>query len=155
MIAPPSDRLHKFLAIGGVALVLASVTVPVQKYQEAESQRIEAMAKARNVMFSGRRYADEVDRMERIQKDAISRGVTGKVLEDAKTQFFALNLEAEKVGRETEAAIVELGRQAELAVHLERMRNIWLALCALGVMLGVWLMFVGFKQWLQVPKHER
>jgi hypothetical protein len=155
MIAPPSDRLHKFLAIGGVALVLASVTVPVQKYQEAETQRIEALAKARNVQFVGKRYSDELNLMERIQKDAIARGLTGKELEDAKKQFFALNVEAEKVGRETEAAIVELGRQAELAVHLERMRNIWLALCALGVAFGCWLMFVGFKQWLQVPKHER
>lgn len=135
--------------------MLASVTVPVQKYQEAETQRIEALAKARSVQFIGRRYSDELNRMERIQKDAIARGLTGRELEDAKKQFLALDVDAEKAGRETEAAIVELGRQAELAVHLERMRNIWLALSALGVVFGGWLMFIGFKQWLRVPKHER
>jgi hypothetical protein len=155
MISPPSDRLHKFLAVGGVALILASVTVPVQKYQEADRQRIEAVAKARNVRLVFEPYREQVSRMERIQKDAISSRLTGKNLEDAKNQFFAINIEAEKLERETNAAILEMSREIDVALHLERMRNIWLALCALGVLLGSWLMFVGFKQWLRLPKHER
>jgi len=155
MISAPTDRLHKFLAVGGLALLLTSVTTAVQKYQEAEAQRIEAIAKGREVQFAAMRYSDHVNRMARIQSDALTRGLSGDAYDAAKNQFFALHPEAEILGREAEKLIVDLSKQAQLAVHMERMRDLWFGLASLGAVLGTWMTFVGLRQWLAVPRNER
>lgn len=155
MISPPTDRLHKFLAIGGVALLIGSTTVPLQKYQDAEAQRIEAFTRAQEVQFTYKRYANHVNRMIRLQNEAVSSGLGGPELDAVKAEVRALDPEAEKLGRETEKVIVELVKQSELAVHMEQMRNAWFGLAIVGAILGAWMSFVGFRQWIGIPRHER
>lgn len=155
MISPPTDRLHKFLAIGGVALLIGSTTVPLQKYQDAEAQRIEALTRAQEVQFTYQRYANHVNRMIRLQNEAVSSGLDGPELDAAKAEVRALDPEAEKLGRETEKVIVELVKQSELAVHMGQMRNVWFGLAIVGAILGAWMSFVGFRQWISIPRHER
>ncbi len=155
MISPPTDRLHKFLAIGGLALLLSVASVPLQKYQEAERQRIEAYAKAHEVQFTYQRYADQVNRMIRIRNDAVARGLNGAELEKAKEKVQAMDPEAEKLGREMEQVLVEMVRLAQLAVHLEWIKRVWMWLGFLGALLGVAMAYAGFRQWLRLPQHER
>ena len=45
MISPPTDRLHKFLAIAGTALFILGVTIPVDEDDQAVRQFIEAKGK--------------------------------------------------------------------------------------------------------------
>lgn len=155
MLAPPTDRLHKFTAIAGVALLLIGITIPIQKYQEAEVQRIEALAKAQEVRYAYDRYAKQVNQMIALRNDAATRDLKNSDLADVKSKIGALNPEAEKLGKDTERVIVEMIKHAELAAHLEFMRNLWFALSFVSGLAGSSLAFFGFRQWLQQPKNER
>jgi len=128
--------------------------VPLQKYQDAEAQRIEAVTRTREVQFAYERYAHHVNRMIKLQNDAVSRGLGGQDLNATTAKLRELDPEAQKLGQETEKVIVELVRQAELAVHLEKIRNVWFSLSIVGAILGVWMSFVGFRQWIRVPREE-
>lgn len=155
MLAPPTDRLHKFLAIGGLALLAAGISIPIQKYQEAEVQRIEALTRLREVRYAYQHFAEHVNRMIGIHNDAVSHDLQGSDLAKAKGELAALAPEAKVLGKETEKTIVELTKQGELAVHLRFIQNIWFGVGFVSATLGAVATFFGFRQWLRQPKNER
>lgn len=155
MLAPPTDRLHKFLAIGGLALLAMGISIPIQKYQEAEVQRIEALTRLREEQYAYQHFADQVNRMIRIHDDAVTHDRQGAELAKAKAKLAALTPEANRLGKETEKTIVEMTKQGELAMHLKFMRNLWLGVCFASATLGAIAAFFGFRQWLRQPKNER
>jgi hypothetical protein len=153
---PPTDRLHKFLAIGGIVAVLTGITTAIQKYEEAEVQRIEAIAKMNAIQIPARAANDLLERMIKIQRDALhGKKVTDKEYEKAKASFFALDPDAQKYLREMDQAIIEGQKQSQLAVHRERIRNLWFGLSFAAIALGVVAAWVGFRQWLRQPKEFR
>lgn len=155
MLAPPTDRLHKFLAIGGLVLLATGISIPIQKYQEAEVQRIEAMARVRENQYAYQHFADQVNRMIRIHNDAVSHNLQGADLAKAKAKGAALTPEAKVFGKETEKTIVEMTKQIELAVHLKFIQNLWFGVGFASATLGAIAAFFGFRQWLRQPKNER
>lgn len=155
MLTPPTDRLHKFQAVAGVALVVFGLSIPMQRYEEAEVQRIEAWARAREMQFAYGHYATQVNSMVSIYNDAISRGLDKEELTKIRQKILAMNPEANSFGQEAERAIVESLKQSELAMHMESMRNLWFAIGAICVLGGAILGFFGFRQWLLQPRNER
>ena len=155
MLSPPTDRLHKFLAIGGLALLVSSITVSLQKYEDAEIQRTETYAKLQEVQFTYSHYADHVNRMIGIRNEAISRGLKGQALAEAQEKVQALNPEAEKLGRETERVLVEMTRLVELTVQMQWMKKIWIGLGIFGSLIGIAMTYIGFRQWIRLPENER
>jgi hypothetical protein len=155
MLNPPTDRLHKFAAIAGLALLIVGITIPVQKYQEAEVQRIEAIAKMQEVRYAYERYASQVNQMIDMRNDAVTRGLKDSELEAVKGKIRALDPEAEKLGKETERVIVEMIKHTELAAHLGFVQNLWFAISFFGALGGSVLAFFGFRQWFRQPKNER
>jgi len=155
MLTPPTDRLHKFLAVAGVALVLLGLSLPIQRYQEAEVQRIEALARARELQYSYTHYAAQVNSMTEIYNNAVSRDLDKAQMAEVRKKILTMNPEANNLGKETEHAIVELFKQTELAMHMEFMRNLWFAIGIVCVLSGGCLGFVGFRQWLSQPRNKR
>lgn len=155
MISPPTDRLHKFLAIGGLVVAITSVTIPLDKYHEAEVQRINTFAKAREIQYSYQRYAAQVNKMIEINNDAVRNGVIGKERDEVAKKIHALDPEATKLSRELEALLVEGERQAGLSVHYSFLKNIWLCIGIIGFIVGIAASFFGFRQWLIQPKDVR
>ena len=155
MLTPPTDRLHKFLAIAGVALVILGFTYPIQKFHEAEIQRIEAVARVRELHYSYGRYAEKVNEMIGIYNSAVSHGSDSEEMSKAIKRIIELNPDATNSGRETEEIIVESTKHFELAMHMETMRNIWFGVGLLCLIGGVTLSFIGFRQWLSQPQDQR
>ena len=60
MINPPTYRLHKFIAITGIALIIFSITIPIDKYNKAELARIEANENLNKSKFAYARFAEIV-----------------------------------------------------------------------------------------------
>jgi hypothetical protein len=155
MLIPPTDRLHKFLAIAGLALFSLGVTVPLQKYQDAELQLIEARAKLRETQNAYNRYAAQVNAMIAIYGEAAEKGGGPETTSAAREKILKLDPDATKLGREVEDVLIQVVKQIELASHLENIKTIWFAIGLLFLFGGTAIAFVGFKQWLLQPKNAR
>lgn len=132
-----------------------SISVSLQKYQEAEIQRIEVFTRMREERYAYQHFADLVNRMIQIHADIESRGLQGAELEKEKAKLAALIPEARKLGKETETTIVVMNKQFELAMHFKFMRNLWLGICFVGATIGAIATLYGFRQWFLQPKNER
>jgi hypothetical protein len=151
----PTDRLHKFATVGGLTLLLVGFSIPLQKYMDAEGQRIEAVARMQSTHFTYSRYARQVNQTIAISNDAATRDLTGAAREEARLRILALNPEAERLSRETELALTENLKAAELAVHFGFISNLWFALGLLCILAGASLAGVGIRQWMAQPPQER
>lgn len=60
-ISPPTDRLQKFLVIGGLVLTAAGTTYPLQQYHEAELQPIDTLEKLQQSANSLGPFGERVD----------------------------------------------------------------------------------------------
>lgn len=141
--------------MGGLALVALGFTVPLQKYHEAEVQRIEAKAKDREAASAYRRYAEKVNEMIRISNEAVASGITGKEREEIAAKIHALNPDAESLGREMDDMLSESRKHVELAAHLQLLRNLWFTVASACVLGGIAAAFIGFRQWFMQPKDVR
>ncbi|MCY1232862.1 hypothetical protein D9M72_453770 [compost metagenome] len=155
MLAPPTDRLHKFLAISGVALVLVGVVYPLQQYQIAEVQRTEAVARLQAAGFAYTRFANQMNRRSDLRDQIRDKGLTGDAAKGLLDQIRTMEPEIDKLDREIQGAIIETKKQMDLEQHYRFMSNLWFALGCCCILFGAWLGTVGFRQWIQQPKTER
>ena len=161
MIAPPTDRLHKFIAIAGVALILIGVTYPIEKYNESELARINALEKMDETKFAQQRFAQKVKEEKAIMSRTFdSNGlkkpnVSVEQLRKAAQDFFEREPEARKLEKEMNDALIQYKKHSELTKHYESMKKLWFFIGALSFLIGTSLSIVGFRQWLSQPKSSR
>lgn len=154
MIDPPTDRLHKFLAVGGIALLIAGVTLPLERFNDAELRRIDAFEKAQQFRYAYSDFAEKVN--EGI--DAHNHWVKKPTPENAQRVKDVLrDNEAviEQLDLATREAGVKLKKQVDLAVHYHFIRNIWFAIGAFSVIFGILTSWYGFSRWFREPKRSR
>ncbi|HWT20464.1 MAG TPA: hypothetical protein VN280_16230 [Variovorax sp.] len=155
MVSPPTDRLHKFLAISGIAVVAASISVPLQRYQDAELQRITAEEKLQQAGYALGRFSNSLAKQVPVAKEVIKRWPSADAAQPFVGRLNELVAETEKLSREAETAVVESKKQVSLMQHYLFMKNLWFGIGMAGMLFGCWLSFVGFRQWLAQPKAER
>jgi len=151
MLTPPSDRLYKFLAIGGVALIIACFTYSLQKYGEAEVARIEAAAKFNNLYSSLELAFMNLARVAPMHEEIVEKMKSGQPV-SVPDEYVRIMREIEKLTGEVAANRVEADRAISLAQHYTVIRNVWVVFGVLGALLGFALSFIGFRQW---SRHER
>ena len=165
MISPPTDRLHKFLAIAGISLILFGVTWPLTKYSEAELEQINMAEKMDETKYAHDRFVQIVKEatssMDRFYKGG-SCGVSGLKDDISKVEFrkaYKAFLEQEpevrKLEKEMYGALIQYKKHSKLAEHYEHMKKVWFSIGALCVLIGMNLSFIGFRQWLAQPKSSR
>jgi len=155
MLTLPTDRLHKFLAIGGLALIVIGVTYPIQQYNEAELRRIDAFEKAQRVYFAYGRFAQKVNEGIAIYNRTVKERMSPEEARPFKDQILKKLPEMEELDREVADALVQLQKHVELMMHFYFMRNLWFTLGLCFVVSGIYLSYRGFRQWLSQPKKER
>jgi hypothetical protein len=149
MLTPPTDRLHKFFAIGGLALVVLGVTYPLSKFDEAQRSLIDTQDKLTRADNAYSRFA-ELARVQIARREATEKAPSG-------SSSSVMPTDPELIARDkaTEEALAQAQRQARLTGHLLLMRNIWVGIGASCVVIGLWLAFVGFRQWIRQPHETR
>jgi hypothetical protein len=155
MIDPPTDRLHKFLAVGGLLLIGLGVTYPLHKYDEAELRRIDAFDRSQRFSQSYARFAAKVNEEIDLYNEAQASGADPRAIQRAKQEILAKRPEVAALERETSAAQVDSTRNMQLMEHYHFMRNLWFGIGALLVLVGLGASGYGFKQWLKEPKRTR
>ena len=154
MLAPPTDRLHKFLAIAGIVLFIVGVTVPLDRYDQAVRQFIEAKAKTLEVGNVQLRLSKVLDAYHARQKqlEAESSANKNAAVASERAQFEA---DVVKLQREIADLSVQARKQFDLAEHAERARTLWLVLGAFCVVGGLAIATVGFVMWWRQPADLR
>jgi len=154
MLAPPTDRLHKFLAIAGIALFIVGVTVPLDRYDQAVRQFIEAKAKTLEVGNVQLRLSEVLDAYHARSKqlDAASSPEKSAAVASERAQF---GTDVVKLQREIADLSVQARKQFDLAEHAERARTLWLVLGAFCVIGGLAIATLGFVMWWHQPPEQR
>ncbi len=151
MFELPTDRLCKFLAVGGLLVAIVSGVVGAERYHQAEMRRIDAAEKAEAAKVAYARLSEAVERQVelsrsiRAQRDAAQRSA---LLGD----FWKLNDETDRLKTATDAAIIELRKHGDLNRHFTYMRTLWAYAGSLIAALGIVASAVGFLRW---NRHEK
>jgi hypothetical protein len=158
MITPPTDRLHKFLAVGGLCLFLIGVIYPIEKYNQAEIERINTNTKLNEAKFSIERFEAKITELKNFRLRYSDRD--GNLKKNIPIEDFILATNEilkniPEFQKEVDSSIVSYGKQIELNEHYEFIKKVWFTLGGLCIIIGGCLAYVGFKQWLSQPKSSR
>ena len=152
MIEVPTDRLHKFFAVGGLVLCALGITFFLERFNEAELQRIEASVELQKFINASSDYAENVN--EAIA--AHNRWVKNPTIENKQRaqEFITANKAAtEKLGLDARDFSVESKKQLDLALHYQFMRNVWFVIAVLFLFFGALFSYYGFTRWWRESKE--
>ena len=155
MITPPTDRLHKFLALGGLALMLSAGAVAIDKYNESKLQVIEASAAVERMTYAQQDFCRIVEDSVQIDKEAKAAGFSSWQAPGFRERFESKKPEVERLRKQMHDAFADSRGPVMKAAHAEQMRNLWFALAGGALVLGAVLSFLGFRNWLRQPENER
>ncbi|MFP5065517.1 hypothetical protein [Acinetobacter pittii] len=144
----PSDRLDKFLAIGGLALIFWAINISMSNYERTEVYRIKALVKVQETTFKYNDYADTVNKSINIHNSAIRNK---KDLSKYKDEILLNLKEAEIKGIETQKVILENMDATYTLVLYERIKLFWLIITAVLTIIGIMVSLIGFKSWIRRP----
>ncbi|MFV5630747.1 hypothetical protein [Acinetobacter oleivorans] len=144
----PLDRLDKFLAIGGLALIFWAINISLSNYERTEIYRIKALVKVQETNFKYNNYSDTVNKSINIHNNAIKNK---KDLSKYKNEILINLKEAEKKGIETEKVILENLEATYTLVLYERIKLFWLIITAVLTIIGIIVSIIGFKSWVKNP----
>jgi hypothetical protein len=155
MISTPTDRLHKFAAIGGLAIAFASGGAALQQYHQTSLQIAEAYEKVLRGVNAYNRFAEVarggIESAEKLRDPSISAA-------DEKRHRKALAVSQERIkvlDAEAQEAIVQMQKQMSIAQHYDRMQSIWFVIAGFSLISGLLLSWYGFRSWLRQPANER
>lgn len=155
MIDVPTDRLHKFLAIGGLLLVVLGIFYPLQKYEEAELHRIEALSRLENFANSFLVFESKVSEFRPLYEAAIRDGADSHAAQELSRRLLEKQPALDALQREAAAAGTESRKNIHLMQHYYVMRNVWMAIGIVLMVLGVFSALRGFSIWLKQPQKNR
>lgn len=166
MISPPTDRLHKFLAIAGTALFILGVTIPLDRYDQSVRKFIEAKAKAVELGEAQLRFSKMLDAaqrgldkeiadLKRLQQNGSAAAPDHAVKLTSGVDLAKLETETARLEREIADLSGQAQKQIALAEHAYQIRAIWFALGSLCILGGLALAVLGFAMWWRQPENER
>lgn len=155
MMTPPTDRLHKFLAIAGLVLITTGFTYAVSQYDKAELKRIDALEQTELFVQAYGRYAEKVNEQILLYNRMINEDLTKEKSKALIKDIFNKESDVISLNRAVQNSMVQSRKQIELMEHYYFMRNFWFVLGVACVLTGTALSFIGFRQWLAQPKLKR
>lgn len=155
MFPIPTDRLHKFTAIAGLAVILAAGAGVLGQYNEAGLQENEFAGKVllMGVLYEefAERSREQIKRTERLHTANLSNEERKKLqAEDLAYREFA-----QKSIQEFRAAEAAAKKQQFLVQHYHAMRRLWVAIAVAAFAFGLAASIWGFRHWLKQSHDER
>jgi len=150
-MTPPTDKLYKFLAIGGIVLFVFGITVPLDHYNKYEIQRIQAIEKVNELLYAQSEFAREVNHQIEKFNEAKESGDI-EALENVAREVLKLEPKIRQIEKNVQNKIVQSLKHSQLLSHYELMKNIWFATGIASVFAGILISVVGFKLWYNDTK---
>lgn len=139
----PTDNLYKFVALGGLALMIFSVTYPTNKALELQLNTITLRAEIEKLKVEVENLDKDVSRAEKKKNDDLT---------DAEIKSLIKTLTEQKIKRiDVEANINKVDAQKHWLIA-------YLLAAGIGVMLGSFATFKGFSLWysrVQKPNDQK
>jgi hypothetical protein len=155
MLSPPTDRLHKFLAIAGVALFVLGVTIPLDRYDQSVRQFIEAKSKVMELSRAQLRLSEWLDSLGSVQQGDRTVRRPDPNNPAAGVDRSRLDTDPATLEREIAELSVQAQKQLDLAEHAERIRAVWVVLGSFCIFGGIALAAFGFALWWRQPADQR
>lgn len=155
MFPIPTDRLHKFAAIAGLAVALAAGDGLLAQYRETVLQENEFAGKVLSMgatyeEFAGR-SREQIERTERLSSPSLTAAERQKL--DVESNEYREY--ARKNEQEFRAAEAAAKKQQFLVQHHHQMQRIWLAVAIAALVLGLTASAWGFGHWFRQSRDER
>jgi hypothetical protein len=151
MISPPTDRLYKFAAIGGLALALGGGAGALRQYHETGLQEAEFFGSVAKLGSVYSRFAtqarEQIAREQKLKSSAISAGERAAL--EKEVESFRSSVPS--FDKEFEEAKAGAQRQEAVARHFRRMQAIWLVLAGVALTVRGVVSYRGFKVWRSSP----
>jgi hypothetical protein len=154
----PTDRLFKFLTLGGIAAAIFGVTTAISKHDEYGRQMIEAKSKYSAVVESYSEYRRRVEeiwklaeRLNNSQSTSSSSIPNDSIRREVIAKYELAEKEFQEARKLMLAAQVEIDRWA----HQRQMLNVWYLVCGFTLVVGVLAAYVGFEEWKKQPSEAR
>jgi hypothetical protein len=156
MISPPTDRLHKFLAIAGVALFTLGVTIPLDRYDQAVRQFIEAKSKVMELSQAQIRLSQWLEAVNnRVQQSQADRRPPVSSKPGSANDMGRLAKDPLELEREIADLSIQARKQIDLAEHVDKIRRVWFGLGLFCIIGGLIRSTLGFAMWWRQPASER
>ncbi|MEQ1277389.1 hypothetical protein [Acinetobacter soli] len=140
----PTDRLDKFLTIGGLFLLFWATDISITNYERAELARIKAMVIAQDSEYKYQDYSGAVNKGIEIYNNAI------KNKEDLRNYKYEIKnsiKDAEKYEPAVRKSTLELIEASNNLVLFERIRNFWLFITIILIFIGIISTILGLMSW--------
>ncbi|PVZ89962.1 hypothetical protein C9426_00855 [Serratia sp. S1B] len=140
----PTDRLHKFLTLGGCALIIWTINISVNNYERTELARAKALIKVQQATWKYNDYASDVNKGIEIYNKAIKnhedpRKYSKQILENSK--------KADSKDANAQKALTDVLEAAYTLDTYEKIRNFWFAMSAIFSLLGISAFVIGIYIW--------
>jgi hypothetical protein len=160
MLTPPTDRLHKFIAISGVALIIFGSTFSIENYSKAELMKIELQERIDETQYAHKRFAQKVkEEMASVYRfkdgNGLKKGTNIDEFRKAVKAFKTQEPIVRKLEKEMNDSLIQARKYSLLVNHYQEVKKIWLLIGTACCLLGLILSYIGFKQWLAQPKSSR
>lgn len=154
MISPPTDRLYKFAAIGGIALALGGGAGALKQYNETGLQEAEYFGKVAQMLAVYNRFAaqgrEQITRQEEIKSPSLPADRIA-LLEAEMEKFRA---QIPMFDKEFEEAQAAAQKQEAITRHYRKMQTIWALLAGVSIGFGLLAAYLGFRVWRANSDHE-
>lgn len=154
MFPIPTDRLYKFTAIAGLALMLAAGAGLLGQHNETGLQQNEFAGKVLSMGAIYEEFAErtseQIKRTERLH----TVDLPNEELKKLQAEDLAYREFARKSVQEFRAAEAAAKKQQFLVQHHHAIRRLWVAIAALAFALGLAASIWGFRHWLIRSRDE-
>ena len=145
MISPPTDRLYKFAAIGGIALALGGGAGALKQYNETGLQEAEYLGRIAQFGSVYNRFAGQGREQIALQEQLKSPSLTPerRTILEAEREKFLVQVPA--FDKEFEEALAAAQKQEAITRHYRKMQIIWALLAGASIGFGLLMAYLGFN----------
>ncbi|WP_091984482.1 hypothetical protein [Marinobacter gudaonensis] len=145
--------LNELLVAAGIALLAYGFNQPWSAYDAAEVKKIEFMADTEEFSYVYSEFARRVNEQIALRRSCVEQGEDCDE-QETKEKMRALDPGATEWGNRANLLKVENQKAMRLAMHYQKMKNIWLAVGVLSCLSGLVVLGVGLRGILRAQSHS-
>ncbi|TKB46775.1 hypothetical protein FCL40_17110 [Ferrimonas sediminicola] len=136
--------IYESMVVVGSSLLAYGFNVPWTSYDEAETKRIDAIVQVEKSAFAYGEYARVVNSRIDLYNSCVKQGEQCNINKIAQ-EILSDEPNSRELAIHSHDLLMESQRIAHLAVHYEKMKEIWMVVGIFSCLMGAGLLFFGFS----------
>ncbi|MCG8517283.1 MAG: hypothetical protein MI794_04745 [Pseudomonadales bacterium] len=145
--------LNELLVLVGISLMAYGFNQPWSAYDAAEVKRIEYMADTENFAYVLSEFARRVNEQKALHRSCKEQGPDCDE-QETKEKMRDLDPGTTEWGNRANQLMVENQKAMRLAMHYQKMKNIWFTVGLLSCLSGIVVLGVGLRGIIRAKPHS-